>query len=362
MEIVGTLVAVIGVALLVLLVLIVLFQWVRFIPNSRVGVVEKRFGGRGSLKRGFIALSGEAGFQPDVLRGGIHVLTPFQYTVHIVPLVTIAQGKIGYVFARDGRPIEATQTLAENTAVADFQDVRQFLAQGGQRGPQRSILREGTYAFNLAQFVVITEERVFSIPLNRDEEEIIKRMAQVIGERDGFTPVVLKGTDDQIGVVTVHDGPSLPQGEIIAPTVGENPADTTTYHNNFQDADKFLLAGGRRGRQLQIVVEGTYYINRLFATVEMIPKTVIDVGTVGVVVSYTGVTGTDLSGEDYKHGELVKRGERGVWSQPMLPGKYAFNTYAGKVIMVPTTNFILKWSRSEVGSAQASMRTCPRFP
>jgi uncharacterized membrane protein YqiK len=97
-------------------------------------------------------------------------------------------------------------------------------------------------------------------------------------------------------------------------------------------------------------VEGTYYINRLFATVEMIPKTVVEVGTVGVVVSYTGETGLDLSGTDYKHGELVKKDTRGVWSEPLLPGKYAFNTYAGKVIMVPTTNFILKWMRSETGA------------
>ena len=52
-----------------------------------------------------------------------------------------------------------------------------------------------------------------------------------------------------------------------------------------------------RGRQLQVLVEGTYYINRLFATVEMIPKTIIEVGTVGVVVSYTGETGADLSGD-----------------------------------------------------------------
>ena len=98
------------------------------------------------------------------------------------------------------------------------------------------------------------------------------------------------------------------------------------------------------------MVEGTYYINRLFATVEMIPKTIIDVGMVGVVVSYTGGTGADLSGTDYRHGELVERGKRGVWSEPLLPGKYAFNTYAGKVVSVPTTNIILKWIRTEVGS------------
>ena len=105
-----------------------------------------------------------------------------------------------------------------------------------------------------------------------------------------------------------------------------------------------------RGRQLQVLVEGTYFINRLFATVETIPKSVVDVGSVGVVVSYTGETGVDLSGDDYKHGELVKKGQRGVWSVPLLPGKYAFNTDAGKIIGVPTTNFILKWNRSESGS------------
>ncbi len=82
----------------------------------------------------------------------------------------------------------------------------------------------------------------------------------------------------------------------------------------------------------------------------MIPKTVVEVGNVGVVVSYTGDVGADLSGEEYKHGEMVKQGSRGVWSTPLLPGKYAFNTYAGKILMVPTTNIILKWNKSESGA------------
>ena len=57
-----------------------------------------------------------------------------------------------------------------------------------------------------------------------------------------------------IGVVTVHDGPSLGQGEIIAPVVGDEPAQADTYHNKFQDADNFLRAGGQlavvRGRRV----------------------------------------------------------------------------------------------------------------
>jgi uncharacterized membrane protein YqiK len=335
--------------LLLVLVIVVLLSGIRFIPNNRIGIIEKTFGGQ-SIKSGFIALNNEVGYQPDVLRGGLHFLTPIQYVVHIAPLVTIPQGKIGYLFARDGHPLSPMQTLASNEAANDFQNVTAFLKAGGERGPQRQILREGTYAINLAQFVVITEEKVFYLPLSQEEMAVVRRMAEVIAERDGFRPVVIKDGDDLVGIVTVHDGPSLPTGEIIAPIVGQVVSDDQTYHNNFQMPDRFLKAGGMRGRQLQVLVEGTYYLNRLFSTVEMIPKTTVEVGTVGVVVSYTGGVGVDLSGKDYRHGELVERGNRGVWNEPLLPGKYAFNTYAGKVVFVPTTNIILKWIRNQVGA------------
>ena len=335
-----------------LVVAVVLFfgSGLRLIPNNKIGIVEKRLSGSGSVEHGLIALRGEAGFQPAVLRGGLHFLMPVQYSVHTMPLVTIPQGKIGYVFARDGVPLPPSQTLASNIDAVDFQDVAGFLAAGGQRGPQRKILREGTYAINLAQFVVITSEKVYYLPLDKTEDQVFHRMAQLIEARYGFVPIVIQGSDDQIGVVTVHDGPSMQPGQIIAPTVGDDVHQPDTYHNSFQDPERFLRAGGQRGRQLQTLVEGTYYINRLFATVEAIPKTVVEVGTVGVVVSYTGEVGVDISGESYKHGELVKKNTRGVWNEPLLPGKYAFNTYAGKVIMVPTTNFILKWNRTETGS------------
>ena len=323
---------------------------IRYIPNNRIAVLEKLWSGRGSIESGLIALHGEAGFQPEVLRGGVHFFTPFQYRLHTQSLVTIPQGRIGYVFARDGLPLDADQALASNPTGSDFQNVRAFLAAGGQKGPQRKVLREGAYAINLAQFVVVTKDRVFALALEREEAALLAQMAEVIEDRGGFEPVVIKDADDQIGVVTVHDGPALSEGEIIAPTVGVDPADRATFHNSFQDPEKFLAAGGRKGRQLQVLVEGTYYLNRLFATVEEIGKTVIEVGQVGVVVSYTGAAGVDQSGDGYRHGELVENGERGVWRAPLLPGKYAFNTYAGRVTTVPTTNFILKWESSVTGA------------
>jgi uncharacterized membrane protein YqiK len=327
----------------------------RIIPNNRVAVVERRWSRKGSVKNGFIALNGEAGFQPEMLRGGVHWLTPFQFRVWKAPLVSIPQGKIGYVFARDGQSLDATQTLANGSA--DFQDARSFLGNGGQRGPQIRILREGTYAINPALFAVFTDGATFGLELSDEDKAELHKMAKIIGDRQGFEPVCIRGDSDLIGVVTVHDGPGLTHGDIIAPVVGEDPGQPG-YHNNFQDPDKFLRAGGRRGRQYQVLVDGTYYINRLFATVEMIPKTVIDVGYVGVVVSYTGATGEDVSGKDYSHGELVKKGERGVWDTALLPGKYAFNTFAASITLVPTTNFILKWEEAEVSAHKFDENLC----
>jgi uncharacterized membrane protein YqiK len=343
---------VLGASAVVALVVVFLFfvsRFVRYVGNNRVAIVEKLWSRNGSITGGLIALNREAGYQPVVLRGGYHFFVPFQYRIHSQPLVTIPQGQIGYIFARDGAPLEPTQTLASNAATADFLDVRAFLANGGQKGPQRTILREGTYAINLAQFVIITREHLYGLMLERADEALFTEMQSVIEQRQGFGAVVIKDAIDQIGVVTVHDGPALTADQIIAPEVGTDQSDDGTFHNSFQDPEKFIAAGGRRGRQLQVLVEGSYFINRLFATVEMVAKTVIEVGHVGVVISYTGDSGADTSGEDYRHGELVARGTRGVWGEPLLPGKYAFNTYAGKIVIVPTTNFILKWDQDTTG-------------
>jgi uncharacterized membrane protein YqiK len=328
--------------------LILLYASIIYVPNSRVGIRERLWSLGGSVQRGLLALDGEAGYEPELLRGGFHFVIPFMYRVHKEDLVLVPQGEIGYLFARDGQALTPIQTLGGNSAAGNFEDVRDFLQKGGQKGPQRKILREGVYAINTAQFVVITRARVYALDLSSGDSAAIDAMQQAIVSRQGFTPVVIDSARDEIGVVTVHDGPGLPVGELIAPVVGQENGQSR--HSNFQSPELFLSGGGYRGRQQQVLVDGTYYINRLFATVEMIPKTIIAMGNAGVVISYTGKRGADLSGEEYQHGELVKEGERGVWELPLLPGKYPFNTFSGKVFEMPTTNFILKWESNASGS------------
>ena len=88
-------IAAIGMGLCVLL-LMWFIAWitgaVRYIPNDRIGVVEKLWSGSGSVKHGLLALDGEAGFQPDLRRGGFHFFAPLQYRVHICPMVSVTQG------------------------------------------------------------------------------------------------------------------------------------------------------------------------------------------------------------------------------------------------------------------------------
>ena len=346
----------------VFILLVLSLRGVCYIPQNKIGIVEKFWSMSGSLCQGrIIALTGEAGFQADILRGGIHFgLYPWQYRVHQQPLVTVGEGKLAYVYARDGKPLLATQTLGRVVECNSFQDARAFLETAGERGRQRAILREGVFAINTALFVVITEDLVYSGPVLETGSDKYASWQEDLFRMGGFWPVVIgparsdvsppppdlattltqSEPADEIGVVSVHDGPTIPSGEIIAPEVGSADA---SGHNYFQDPEAFLHLGGRRGKQLQVLTDGTFFINRWFATIEKKPKTLIPIGYVGVIVSYYGKTGQDLTGKSFRYGEQVDPGERGVWKSALAPGKYALNLYALQVELVPTLNFVLRW-------------------
>ncbi len=362
-----------GLALVVLLFCLPRLLGIVYIPHTQVGIIEKIWSGKGSLREGqIIARNGEAGFQAKFLRGGIHFgLYPWQYRIHKESLVVVGEGKMAYVYARDGVPLEPIQTLGRNVDSNHFQDAHRFFEGQGQRGRQRGILREGVYAINVAVFVVITEDRVFCGPVRESADRYESWKAQLASMR-AFDPVVIGAAGqsrfrgisetsaseggsppslaaatpefdpnvDTIGVVSVQDGPTIGSGEIIAPEVKPT---AEKDHNYFQDPEAFLQLGGKRGKQLQVLTDGTFFINRWFGTVEIKAKTLIPIGYVGVVVSYHGAAGDDTTGDSFRYGEQVEAGHRGVWRSALAPGKYALNPYAVKVELVPTINFVLRW-------------------
>jgi uncharacterized membrane protein YqiK len=146
--------------------------------------------------------------------------------------------------------------------------------------------------------------------------------------------------NDMVGIVTTLDGQAIEAGEIAGTTIAA--------HDNFQSAQAFLDGGGRRGLQEQILLSGTWNLNPWFVQVEQVPMVQIPIGYVGVVISFVGAAHVDVSGIEFKHGDLVNVGHKGVWVTPLYPGKHPINTRVMKVELVPTTNIVLNWaSRSE---------------
>jgi uncharacterized membrane protein YqiK len=141
---------------------------------------------------------------------------------------------------------------------------------------------------------------------------------------------------DQVGIVTTLDGHSIDAGEIAGASIAG--------HDNFQNAQAFLDGGGRRGLQEQILLSGTWNLNPWFVQVQQVPMVQIPIGYVGVVISYVGMAHEDVSGVEFKHGDLVNAGHKGVWVTPLYPGKHPLNTSVMKVELVPTTNIVLNWA------------------
>lgn len=292
------------------------FFGVILIPEDSIGIVNKKFvlfGKNRSLPDGrIIALLGEAGYQADTLTPGVHFwYWPWQYAIEITKFVTVPQGKVGIIESRDGVPIPVGRVLGKAVACDSFQDTRRFLEDGGQRGPQLAIMPPGVYRINTA---------LFSISMH--------------------STVQIK--QDQVGIVTTNEGTSLDTGEIAGPEVDG--------HNMYQNGQVFVENGGKKGLQEQVMLAGTYYINPLFISVATVPMTEVSIGYVGVVVAYVGRKGTDVSGEGFKHGNMVQRGEKGVWADVLDPGKYAINPHTHKVELVPTTNIVLNWATAKTES------------
>lgn len=295
------------------------------VPENRIGLVTKKFvlfGANRELPDGrIIATNGEAGFQAKTLAPGLFwFMWPWQYSVDMVAFTVIPEGKLGLVLSKDGAEIPTGRILARKVDCDNFQDAEKFLQNGGQRGRQTAFITAGSYRINTFLFDIAITEQV-SISENR------------------------------VGIVTTLDGEPLPQGQIAGKDVAG--------HNNFQDIDFFLNNGGNRGLQPQVILAGSYYINPWAVQIEERPMTDVPIGHVGVVISYMGEDGKDLTGENFKHGNIVSKGYRGVWMEPLGPGKYPINVYTMKVEVVPTTNLVLNWAnaRSEAHALDKNLST-----
>lgn len=255
-----------------------------------------------------LATKGEAGIQALTLAPGLYwMMWPWQYNVTMEPFTVVPPGKVGLILANDGFQLPTGSLLDQRVDCDNFQDAKSFLALRGQKGRQTAVLPSGTYRINSSAFTVTLAD------------------ITVIYE-------------NMVGIVTALDGKPIRAGQIAGEFVDG--------HNNFQDVDSFLLSGGNRGLQPQVVLAGNYFINPWAIPIGEIPMTEVPIGNVGVVISYIVEDGEDLTGEHFKHGNIVDKCFRGVWMEPLGPGKYPVNPYTMKVELVPTTNLVLYWANA----------------
>ena len=295
------------------------------VPEDKIGLITKKFvlfGVDKSLPDGrIIATKGEAGYQAKTLAPGLYWMKwIWQYSIDMTSFTIIPEGKIGLVLSKDGKEIPTGRILARKVESDNFQDAAAFLDNGGQKGRQTAFVTTGSYRINTFIFEIVVVDQV-------------------------------KIYENMIGIVTALDGEPIPQGQIAGKNV--------EGHNNFQDVDFFLNNGGNRGLQPQVMLAGSYYINTWAIQIEQNPMTDVPIGYVGVVISYIGEDGLDMTGENFKHGNIVSKGQRGVWMEPLGPGKYALNKYTTKLEAVPTTNLVLNWAdaRSEAHNLDHNLCT-----
>ena len=137
----------------------------------------------------------------------------------------------------------------------------------------------------------------------------------------------------QIGIVEAADGTQLKHGRILGDSI---------ECKSFQDAKAFLLNGGMKGAQVEILKPGVYRINRKVFNVNVVFATEIKKEMIGIVIA---MDGTPLPSEyivapepiaDHKHftdGQsfINGNGYRGPQLETLQPGMYYINPLLFKV-------------------------------
>src|SRR5215472_6865612 len=125
-----------------------------FVPDGHVGHLFRVYGG-GPLTEGrIVAANGENGPQAEIFTPGFHArfLLNVIYNVDTAhEEVNVPQGKVAILTARDGAPLRSGQAFADpfpSKLVYQMLEAATFLTNGGQRGPQLTVLTPGKWRIN----------------------------------------------------------------------------------------------------------------------------------------------------------------------------------------------------------------------
>jgi uncharacterized membrane protein YqiK len=389
-------VVVIVVLVLVFLLAVVVLKSVNLIGPSQVGLVNKRLAFRKLPEDNPIAFRGEAGYQAEMLMPGLRIKLWPVFSVQKFPWVQVPAGEIGVVIAQVGAPLPiGAKSGAYSRDFGSFADLERFIGAGGQKGVQRPVLPPGTLVpIHPVAFLVLTPGQVYGMPVSpdltaapRDKDGVLSPTSFGL-HPDALRVVVIspEGPVDMIGVVTALEGEPLPSGDIAsrlgaysdvtameADALARGAAASETdaqiievllgnkneLHNNYQDLQAFLDAGGKIGLQHDPLLYGAYLLNPFLVRVEMVPMLVVNQGEVAVIKAFVGLPTLDTSGSEFKFGSIVSPGHRGIWREPLRTGKYPINPRCYAAEIVPTSILTLNWSKEISASHNLDANLAP---
>jgi regulator of protease activity HflC (stomatin/prohibitin superfamily) len=368
---------VIALILVLAIVLIIVGKSLHAVGATEVGLVAKRFGFRKLGQDNPVAFRGEAGYQASLLMPGLRFKFWPMFGVKKFPWVQVPAGEIGVVIAQVGSPLPiGAKSAVYRPELANFSNLHSFVELGGQKGVQRPVLPPGTLVpIHPVAFLVLTPQTVYGLPVSPELAQQAK--GHVLSAASfGLSPeqlrVMIIAPDagvDMVGVVTALEGEPLPSGDIASRLGGFNDVlaieesnaggstSTTdaqlidlllgsknTLHNNYQDFQGFLDAGGKIGLQHDTLLYGAYLLNPFLVRVDLVPMLVVNQGEVAVIKGFVGLPTADTSGAEFKFGSIVRPGHRGIWQEPLRTGKYAINPRVYAAEIVPTFILTLNWA------------------
>jgi regulator of protease activity HflC (stomatin/prohibitin superfamily) len=367
----GLAIVLIAIAAVLAVAAFIILKSITLIGPAQVGLVNKRFARKRLGDDDPVAFHGEAGYQAQLLMPGLRFKFWPVFAVSRYPWVQVPAGEIGVVIAQVGAglPIGA-KSAAYKPEFGNFANLQTFLTNGGQKGVQRPVLPPGTLLpMHPVGFMVLTANNVYGLPISSDLG-VLARRGQLGPQSFGLDPAQLQvvviapqGQQDMIGIVTALEGDPLESGDIasrlggfadVGEMEGVGAADAEIIevllgnkngqHNNYQDFQRFMDAGGRIGLQHDPLLYGAYLLNPFLTQVEMVPMLVVKQGEVAVVKAFVGQPTLDTSGTEFKFGSIVQPGHRGIWQEPLRTGKYPINPRCYAAEIVPTSILTLNWA------------------
>src|SRR4051812_8223870 len=369
----GFIIAIVVVALVV----IVASRSFHSIGATQVGLVSKRFAFRKLSEDNPIAFRGEAGYQADMLMPGLRFKLWPLFGVKKFPWVQVPAGEIGVVIAQVGDPLPiGAKSAVYRPELANFSNIASFVEHGGQKGVQRPVLPPGTLVpIHPVAFLVLTPQTIYGLPVSpdlvtqSDNSTLTPESFGLTADQLRVVVIAPDGNVDLVGVVTALEGEPLPSGDIasrlggfedVAEIEASNAGGSTTttdaelidlllgskntLHNNYQDFQAFLDAGGKIGLQHDTLLYGAYLLNPFLIRVDLVPMLVVNQGEVAVIKGFVGLPTADTSGAEFKFGSIVRPGHRGIWQEPLRTGKYAINPRVYAAEIVPTFILTLNWA------------------